>query len=181
VIVFPFSGAPVATRQGDPHAGIPAIDDYEHCCADAPAERLRAARRERPDRDVLHLGHDRPAEGRRVFAPVHGAAFAGRGPAGPVLRCPTAIGVSGHADVPRQCLGHAVRSIMVGAKLVFPGRTCIADDLLDQMQVDPPSLSLGVPTIWLTMIQNFEAIPGPLEAARRVCAAWSAARRCRSR
>ena len=38
VIVYPFSGAPVATRAGDPHDGEPAIDDYERLLADAPAD-----------------------------------------------------------------------------------------------------------------------------------------------
>ena len=40
--------------------------------------RLRAARRGRPGRDVLHVGHHRPAQGRGLFAPLDGAAHAGR-------------------------------------------------------------------------------------------------------
>jgi len=55
-------------------------------------------------------------------------------------------------------------AVMVGAKLVFPGPHLHADDLLDLMQLQPPTLSLGVPTIWLSLIQAYEqaltAAPG---------------------
>jgi len=47
-------------------------------------------------------------------------------------------------------------AVMMGAKLVFPGPHLHPDDLLDLMQVEPPTLSLGVPTIWLGLIQAFE-------------------------
>jgi len=47
-------------------------------------------------------------------------------------------------------------AVMLGAKLVFPGPHLHPDDLLDLMQAEPPTLSLGVPTIWLTMIQTYE-------------------------
>jgi fatty-acyl-CoA synthase len=45
---------------------------------------------------------------------------------------------------------------MLGAKLVFPGPHLHPDDLLDLMQIEPPTLSLGVPTIWLSLIQTFD-------------------------
>jgi fatty-acyl-CoA synthase len=45
---------------------------------------------------------------------------------------------------------------MMGAKLVFPGPHLHPDDLLDLMQAEPRTLSLGVPTIWLSLIQTFE-------------------------
>jgi fatty-acyl-CoA synthase len=51
-------------------------------------------------------------------------------------------------------------AVMLGAKLVFPGPHLHPEDLLDQMQVDPPTFTLGVPTIWLSMIQLHEANPG---------------------
>ena len=47
-------------------------------------------------------------------------------------------------------------AVMVGAKLVFPGPHLHADDLLDLMTAEPPTLSLGVPTIWLSLIQAYE-------------------------
>ena len=47
-------------------------------------------------------------------------------------------------------------AVMLGAKLVFPGPHLHPDDLLDLMQIEPPTLSLGVPTIWLSLIQAYE-------------------------
>ncbi|WP_271627543.1 AMP-binding protein, partial [Bradyrhizobium sp. CCBAU 11445] len=32
-----------------------------------------------------------------------------------------------------------------------------ADDLLDLMQIEPPTVALGVPTIWMTLMQAFDA------------------------
>ncbi|HTH78206.1 MAG TPA: long-chain fatty acid--CoA ligase [Ramlibacter sp.] len=48
-------------------------------------------------------------------------------------------------------------AVMLGVKLVFPGPHLHPDDLLDLMQVEPPTLALGVPTIWMTLIQTFDA------------------------
>ena len=48
-------------------------------------------------------------------------------------------------------------AVMMGAKLVFPGPHLHPDDLLDLMQLEPPTLSLGVPTIWMGLIQTYEA------------------------
>ncbi len=47
-------------------------------------------------------------------------------------------------------------AVMTGARLVFPGPHLHPDDLLDLIQEEPPTLSLGVPTIWLTLIQRYE-------------------------
>jgi len=47
-------------------------------------------------------------------------------------------------------------AVMLGVKLVFPGPHLHPDDLLDLMQLEPPTLSLGVPTIWMGMIQAYE-------------------------
>jgi len=45
----------------------------------------------------------------------------------------------------------------MGARLVFPGPHLHPDDLLDLITQEPPTLSLGVPTIWMTLIQTYEA------------------------
>ncbi len=63
-------------------------------------------------------------------------------------------------------------AVMMGVKLVFPGPHLHPDDLLDLMQLEPPTLSLGVPTIWMSLIQAYEAAQQPdatrpLEAAGR--------------
>jgi fatty-acyl-CoA synthase len=47
--------------------------------------------------------------------------------------------------------------VMMGVKLVFPGPHLHPDDVLDLMQLEPPTLALGVPTIWMTLIQTYEA------------------------
>jgi len=54
------------------------------------------------------------------------------------------------------CWGMPYGAVMLGAKLVFPGPHLHPDDLLDLMQIEPPTLSLGVPTIWLSLIQTFD-------------------------
>ena len=48
-------------------------------------------------------------------------------------------------------------AVMLGVKLVFPGPHLHPDDLLDLMQMEPPTLALGVPTIWMGLIQAFDA------------------------
>jgi fatty-acyl-CoA synthase len=51
-------------------------------------------------------------------------------------------------------------AVMCGAKIVFPGPHLHPEDLLDLIEKEKPTLSLGVPTIWLSMIQAYEAQPG---------------------
>jgi fatty-acyl-CoA synthase len=48
-------------------------------------------------------------------------------------------------------------AVMLGVKLVFPGPHLHPDDILDLMQLEPPTLALGVPTIWMTLIQAYDA------------------------
>jgi fatty-acyl-CoA synthase len=45
---------------------------------------------------------------------------------------------------------------MLGAKLVLPGPHLRPEDLLDLMQLEPPTLALGVPTVWMGLIQAYE-------------------------
>jgi fatty-acyl-CoA synthase len=52
--------------------------------------------------------------------------------------------------------GMPYAAVMLGAKLVFPGPHLHPDDLLDLIQAEPPSLALGVPTIWMGLIQAYE-------------------------
>ena len=54
------------------------------------------------------------------------------------------------------CWGLPYGAVMMGAKMVFPGPHLHPDDLLDLMKAEPPTLSLGVPTIWLGLIQRYE-------------------------
>jgi fatty-acyl-CoA synthase len=47
-------------------------------------------------------------------------------------------------------------AVMLGVKLVFPGPHLHPADLLDLMQAHPPTLALGVPTIWMSLIQLYD-------------------------
>jgi fatty-acyl-CoA synthase len=49
---------------------------------------------------------------------------------------------------------------MVGAKLVMPGPHLQAEDLLDMMQSEDVTLALGVPTIWMSILQALDREPG---------------------
>ncbi len=52
-------------------------------------------------------------------------------------------------------------AVMMGVKLVFPGPHLHPEDLLDLMQQEPPTLALGVPTIWMGLIQTYDAAQAP--------------------
>jgi fatty-acyl-CoA synthase len=47
-------------------------------------------------------------------------------------------------------------TVMMGVKTVFPGPHLHPEDLLDLITLEPPTLSLGVPTIWMGLIQLYE-------------------------
>ena len=59
------------------------------------------------------------------------------------------------------CWGVPYGAVMMGAKLVFPGPHLHAEDLLDLMTLEPPTLSLGVPTIWMRLIEVYDAALKP--------------------
>jgi len=161
VIVFPFSGAPVATRAGDPHEGEPAVDDYEQLLRDAPTE---FAYEPHDENDPIAMCYTSGTTGK-----PKGVVYSHRSTVLHSLTCslPDMIGLSSRDVVlPVTPMFHAnswgipYAAMMLGAKLVFPGPHLHPDDLLDLMQVEPPTMSLGVPTIWLSLIQLYEANPG---------------------
>jgi len=47
-------------------------------------------------------------------------------------------------------------AVMLGVKMVFPGPHLHPEDLLDLMRAEPPTLALGVPTIWMGLIQLYD-------------------------
>lgn len=57
------------------------------------------------------------------------------------------------------CWGIPYASIMSGSKLVFPGPHLHAEDLLDLMALEKPTFSLGVPTIWNSILHVLESNP----------------------
>ncbi|MBG9389956.1 long-chain fatty acid--CoA ligase [Caenimonas aquaedulcis] len=58
------------------------------------------------------------------------------------------------------CWGMPYGAVMMGVKLVFPGPHLHPDDLLDLITQEPPTLALGVPTIWMGLIQTYDAAQG---------------------
>ena len=149
VIVVPFSGAAVATE----------FTDYEALLADAdPDGFVYAPHRED---DAVAMCYTSGTTGR-----PKGVAYSHRST---VLH--TLVGcLADHwglksTDVVlpvtpmfhANCWGVPYAAVMLGVKLVFPGPHLHPDDLLDLMQAHPPSLALGVPTIWMGLIQRFDA------------------------
>jgi fatty-acyl-CoA synthase len=57
------------------------------------------------------------------------------------------------------CWGVPYGCVMMGIKLVFPGPHLHPEDLLALFQAEKPSFVLGVPTIWLAMLQLLESDP----------------------
>jgi fatty-acyl-CoA synthase len=148
VIVFPFSGAPVP-------AGF---TDYEALLAGANADGFVCA--PHAEDDPIAMCYTSGTTGR-----PKGVAYSHRST---VLHTLVAA-LSDHwalrsTDVVcpvtpmfhANCWGLPYGAVMLGVKVVFPGPHLHADDLLDLFTSQQPTLTLGVPTIWLTVIQAYE-------------------------
>ncbi|MFY9513903.1 MAG: long-chain fatty acid--CoA ligase [Rubrivivax sp.] len=148
VLVFPFSGAPVP-------AGF---DNYEALLAAADPDGFVYA--EHDENDPVSMCYTSGTTGR-----AKGVVYSHRST---ILH--TLVGNQAdywgmkNTDVlmPVVPMFHAnawgtpYAAVMMGVKLVFPGPHLQADDLLDLMQIEPPTLALGVPTIWMALIQAYE-------------------------
>jgi fatty-acyl-CoA synthase len=150
VIVFAFSGAPVDTAAG--------LLDYEALLASADPDRFELAPHD--ENDAVSMCYTSGTTGR-----PKGVVYSHRST---VLH--TLVGCSGEnwslrsADVllpvtpmfHANCWGLPYGAVMMGAKIVFPGPHLHPEDLLDLMRAEPPTLAIGVPTIWLGLIQRYE-------------------------
>ncbi len=148
VIVFPFSGAPVPEG----------VADYEALLAGADPDGLLYA--DSGENDPVSMCYTSGTTGR-----PKGVVYSHRST---ILH--TLVGCLGDywglrgsdSLMPVTPMFHAnawgvpYAAVMIGVKIVFPGPHLHPDDLLDLMQIEPPTLSLGVPTIWLGLIQAFE-------------------------
>ena len=160
VIVFPFSGAPVP-------AGF---TDYEALLVGADADGFTYAPHD--ENDPVAMCYTSGTTGRSK-----GVVYSHRSTVlHSLVAClPDFCGVRGTDVVlPVTPMFHANSwgmpyiAVMVGAKLVFPGPHLHPDDLLGLMTQEPPTLALGVPTIWLSLIQTYDASlkPGSPNAGR---------------
>jgi fatty-acyl-CoA synthase len=149
VIVFPFSGAPVPNE----------FVDYEKLLAGADPDGFEYA--PHGERDPTSMCYTSGTTGRPkgvVYSHRSTVLHTLVGCLGDVWDlkgsdCLLPVTPMFHAN----CWGMPYGAVMMGAKIVFPGPHLHADDLLDLMQLEPPTLSLGVPTIWMSLIQAFEA------------------------
>ena len=149
VIVFPFSGAPVP----------PEFTDYEALLADADPDGFEYEPHD--ENDPVAMCYTSGTTGR-----PKGVVYSHRSTVLHTLVASLADfwGLRGTDVVlPVTPMFHAnswgmpYGAVMMGVKLVFPGPHLHPDDLLDLMQLEPPTLSLGVPTIWMSLIQAFDA------------------------
>ncbi len=148
VIVFPFSGAPLP-------AGF---DDYEALLAAADPAGFEPAAHDEDDPVAMcytsgTTGHPKGVVYSHRSTVLH-SLVASMGDFWGLKGSDTILPVTPmfHAN----SWGIPYAAVMMGVKLVFPGPHLHPDDLLDLMQLEPPTLALGVPTIWLGLIQAYE-------------------------
>jgi fatty-acyl-CoA synthase len=151
VIVFPFAGAPVPAGDGR-------FEDYEALLAQSDESAFTYAPHD--ENDPVAMCYTSGTTGR-----PKGVVYSHRSQILHTLVASLADfwGLKGTDVVmPVTPMFHAnswgvpYGAVMMGVKLVFPGPHLHPDDLLDLMQFEPPTLALGVPTIWLTLIQAYE-------------------------
>lgn len=153
VIVFPFSGAPIDAP----------LLDYEQLLAAEDATAFSYVAHE--EDDPVAMCHTSGTTGR-----AKGVVYSHRSTVLHTLAA--SLGDfwalrSSDVVLPVTPMFHAnswgipYGAVMMGAKLVFPGPHLHPEDLLDLMQAQPPTLALGVPTIWMSLIQAYEAAQAP--------------------
>jgi fatty-acyl-CoA synthase len=150
VIVFPFSRAPVPDGYADYEEFLAAAPDkFEYASheEDDPVAMCYTSGTTGRPKGVVYSHRSTVLHTLMANQPDHWGLAAGDSvmPVTPMF----------HANswgVPYGC-------VMVGARIVFPGPHLHPEDLLALMNAERPSFVLGVPTIWLTMLQLLETQP----------------------
>ncbi len=99
---------------------------------------------------MLHLGHDRSTQGRRLLAP--GAVLHSL-----VAALPDQLSVSPRDTIlPVVPMFHAnvCAAALAGARLVLPGPRLDAHSVLDILAGEHVTTTAGVPTVWMAMRQR---------------------------
>jgi len=150
VIVYPFSGKPVAKEFIDYEAflaGAPEKFDYVPHEEDDPIAMCYTSGTTGRPKGVVYSHRSTIIHTLMANQPDHWCLKADDSvmPATPMF----------HAN----CWGMPYACVMMGIKMVFPGPHLHPEDLLTLMMAEQPTYSLGVPTIWLAMAQLLEAEP----------------------
>jgi fatty-acyl-CoA synthase len=152
VIVFPFSGAAVPDE----------FSDYEELLADADPDNFEYVAHEEDDPVSMCYTSGTTGQPKGVVyshrSTVLHTLVASLGDFWGLRGSDVVLPVTPmfHAN----SWGIPYGAVMMGVKLVFPGPHLHPEDLLDLMQFEPPTLALGVPTLWLGLIQAYEAAQG---------------------
>ncbi len=160
VIVFPFSGAPVPAEFTDYEALLAAANpdafDYVPHDENDPVSMCYTSGTTGKPKGVVYSHRSTVLHSLVAALPDYTAVHSTD------VVCP--VTPMFHAN----SWGMPYIAVMLGAKLVFPGPHLHPDDLLDLMTAEPPTLALGVPTIWMTLIQTYDASlkPGSPNAGR---------------
>lgn len=152
VIVFPFSGAPVPDG----------FDDYEQLLAAADPDGFEYAAHDENDPVAMCYTSGTTGKPKGVVyshrSTVLHTLIGCMGDCWALKEVDTLLPVTPmfHAN----CWGIPYGAVMTGTKIVFPGPHLHPEDLLDLIKAEPPTISLGVPTIWMGLIQAMQAHPG---------------------
>ena len=150
VIVVPFGGAGVAAPFTDYEAfleGAPEKFDYVPHEEDDPISMCYTSGTTGRPKGVVYSHRSTIIHTLMANQPDHWGLGAGDSvcPVTPMF----------HAN----CWGVPYGCVMMGIKLVFPGPHLHPEDLLTLFHAERPSFVLGVPTIWLAMLQLLESDP----------------------
>ena len=64
--------------------------------------------------------------------------------------------------------GTPYAALMCGSKIVFPGPKLDGESLTDLMNAEKVTISLGVPTIWLLLLNHLRSSGKKLETVKRL-------------